>query len=213
MPRTRDAPAGEPVVCFASMRVLVLDNGDPFLDALLGPLRELEAECEVRSSSSLRLKEIQEMRPQPRRILLTSGQGVPESAGVCPEVALSLGGTIPIVGIGLGMHVILHVARGELVPLRSSRLEAATIRHDGSNLFAGLPSPFNAPHDPSTSLVLNSRKIPHDLEVSAWSEDGTAMGCRVWALSMEGIQVDSRWFATQLGGDMLFNFLYQAQAW
>ncbi len=44
-----------PVVCFASMRVLVLDNGDPSLDALLGLLRELDAECDVRPSSSLQL--------------------------------------------------------------------------------------------------------------------------------------------------------------
>lgn len=195
------------------MRVLVLDNGDPSLDALLGPLRELEAECDVRPSSSLQLKDIQEMNPQPRRILFTSGPGTPESTGVCTQVVLKLGGDIPIVGIGLGMHVILHVAQGELVPPRSSRGGTATIRHDGKNLFAGLPSPFNAPHDPCTSLVMDGRKIPHDLEVSAWSEDGTALGCRVWALSTEGIQVDSRWFATQLGGDMLFNFLYQAQAW
>lgn len=195
------------------MRVLVLDNGDPSLDALLGPLRELDAECDVRPSSSLQLKDIQEMSPQPRRILLTSGQGTPESTGVCPEVVRSLGGAIPILGIGLGMHVILHVAQGELVLPRLSRAETATIRHDGKNLFAGLPSPFTAPHDPCTALVMDGRKIPHDLEVSAWSENGTALGCRVWALSMEGIQVDSRWFATQFGGDMLFNFLYQAQAW
>jgi hypothetical protein len=30
---------------------------------------------------------------------------------------------------------------------------------------------------------------------------------------MEGIQVDTKWFATQEGRDMLFNFLYQSQAW
>lgn len=195
------------------MRVLVLDNGDPFLDALLGPLRELDAECDVRPSGSLRLTEIQEMRPQPQRILLTSGPGRPESTGVCPEVVRHLGGHLPIVGIGLGMHVILHLAEGELVRPRPSRGDIATIRHDGKNLFAGLPSPFDAPHDPCTSLIMDGRKIPNDLEVSAWSEDGTALGCRVWALSMEGVQVNSRWFSTQLGSDMLFNFLYQAQAW
>lgn len=195
------------------MRVLVLDNGDPALETLLGALRGLDAECDVRPSGSLRLADIHGMRPQPRRILLTSGQGRPESTGVCPEVVLHLGGSIPIVGIGLGMHVILHGARGELVPARPSRGGSATIRHDGKNLFAGLPSPFDAPHDPCASLILDGRKIPNDLEVSAWSEDGTALGCRVWALSMEGIQVDSRWFATRLGSDMLFNFLYQAQAW
>ena len=195
------------------MRVLVLDNGDPFLDALLGHLRELDAECDVRPSGSLRLKEIQEMRPQPQRILLTSGPGRTESTGVCPEVVRHLGGHLPIVGLGLGMHVIIRMAEGELVGPRPSRGDIAMIRHDGKNLFAGLPSPFDAPRDPCASLIMDGRKIPNDLEVSAWSEDGTALGCRVWALSMEGVQVDSRWFSTRLGTDMLFNFLYQAQAW
>lgn len=195
------------------MRVLVLDNGDPSLEVLLGALRELEAECDVRPAASLRLPDIQEMRPQPRRILLTAGPGRPESAGVCPAVVQHLGGSIPVVGIGLGMHVIVHIAQGELVAPRPSRGETATIRHDGKNLFSSLPSPFTAPHDPCSSLILDGRKVPHDLEVSAWSEDGTALGCRVWALGIEGIQVDSRWFATRLGSDMLFNFLYQAQAW
>lgn len=195
------------------MRVLVLDNGDPALDAVLGPLRELDAECDVRASGSLRLDDIRQMSPQPQRILLTTGPGLPESTGVCPAVVTSLGGSIPVVGFGLGMHVIVQGARGELVSPRSSRGGTATIRHDGKNLFAGLPSPFDAPLDPCTALVLDGRTVPHDLEVSAWAEDGTAVGCRVWALSMEGFQVDSRWLATRSGGDMLFNFLYQAQAW
>ena len=55
--------------------------------------------------------------------------------------------------------------------------------------------------------------LPHDLEVSAWDENGVTVGCRVWGLGMEGFQVDTTWFATQEGRDMLFNFLYQSQVW
>ncbi len=196
------------------MRVLILDNGDPALGNLVEPLRELGAECEVRLPGSLRIDEIRDMTPKVRRILMTSGPGRPEETGVCQEVVMSLAGEIPILGIGLGMLVIIAAAQGVLIPARKERGETATIRHDAANLFAGLPSPLNAPRDLSTSLMLDGRKrLPHDLEVSARDEQGSAVGCRVWGLSMEGIEVDTKWFATQEGRDMLFNFLFQAQAW
>lgn len=194
------------------MRVLVLDNGDPSPGNLVEPLRELGAECDVRPSGALRLQAIRDLRP--RRILLTPGPGRPEETGVCQEVVMSLAGEIPIMGVGLGMLVIIAAAQGVLIPARKARQKAATIRHDAVHLFAGLPSPLNAPRDRTTSLVLDGRKrLPHDLEVSAWDENGATVGCRVWGLGMEGIQVDTKWFATREGRDMLFNFLYQSQAW
>jgi anthranilate/para-aminobenzoate synthase component II len=198
------------------MRVLVLDNGDPGLADLVGPLEDLAARCDVRSAGSITLQEIRDLDPPPQRILLASGPGEPEDAGVCPEVVLHLGGYVPIVGIGLGMRVIAQVARGQLqAPAHETAPGSSitTVRHDGKNLFAGLPSPFEAPRGSAPPLVLDSRKLSTDLEVSAWDERGTVVGCRVWALSMEGIEIDTRWLSTQLGSDLLFNFLYQAQAW
>jgi len=195
------------------MRVLVLDNGDPCLENLLRPLKALDAECDVRPAGSLRLKQIESMSPQPQRILLTPGPGSPQDAGVCPEAVLRLGGDIPMMGVGLGMQVIAHVSRGTLIPAHPTDGATMAVRHDAKNLFAGLPSPFEAPRDPSPSLTVDERKLPSDLEVSARAEDGTVVGCRVWALGMEGILVDTRWFSTRHGSDMLFNFLYQAQAW
>jgi anthranilate synthase component II len=196
------------------VRVLVLDNGDPSPGNLLEPLRELGAECEVQPAASVSVELIRDMQPRVRRILLTPGPGRPEETGACPQVVMHLAGEIPVAGIGLGMLVLLQVAHASLVPARKARRKKATIRHDGKNLFAGLSSPLSAPRDPSTSLVLDGRKrTPHDLEVSAWDEDGTAVGCRVWGLGMEGIQVDTAWFATREGRDMLFNFLFQSQAW
>jgi anthranilate synthase/aminodeoxychorismate synthase-like glutamine amidotransferase len=198
------------------MRVLVLDNGDTCLGNLVDPLRELGAECDVRPSGSLGLDDIRQMTPQPQRILMTPGPGRHDEAGACQEVVTHLAGLIPILGVGLGLQVLAHAAQGRLIPPRETRSRdgcTTTIRHDEKNLFAGLSSPFDAPRGPAPSLVLDARRPGNDLEASAWDEDGTVVGCRVWALGMEGIQVDTRWFATRLGKDMLFNFLYQSQAW
>lgn len=198
------------------MRVLILDNGDPALGNLLEPLRELGAACDVHPSCSLDLDGIREMRPRVRRILMTPGPGAPEETGVCVQVVTSLAGEVPILGIGIGMLTMLHVAQGVLIPASFSKTgrETATVRHDGANLFAGLPSPMDVPRDRTTSLALDGRKrLPHDVEVSARDENGTAIGCRIWGLGMEGFQVDTSWFVTPQGRDMLFNFLFQSQAW
>lgn len=203
-----------PAYKLCRVRVLVLDNGDPGLSNLLGPLRELGAECDVRSSTALGIADIQERSPQ--RILLTPGLGRPEETGACLQAVERLAGLVPILGIGLGLQVVAHVARARLIPpgeTRSAIGDITTIRHDGKNLFAGLPSPFDAPRDPNPSLIVDPRKPGSQLEASAWDERGAVVACRAWSLAMEAIQVDTRWFSTRLGNDMLFNFLYQSQAW
>ncbi len=193
------------------MRVLILDNGDPRIENLVKPIEDLGGVCQVCPSGSLDLPGIEKIAP--RRIVLTSGPGRPEDTGVCPEVVLHLAGHIPVLAVGLGMHVLAHVGRGRLMPAPTPRGPVATLRNDGKNLFAGLPDPFTAPRDPDLQFVIDGRKLNNDLEASAWDEDGTILGCRIWALSMEGIQVDTSWFSTQLGSDMLFNFLFQSQVW
>jgi len=82
------------------------------------------------------------------------------------------------------------------------------------------PSGDIAPLEISSSLFAqvdpNQLQIPVpdvSVDLSAWDEQGTTVGCRIWGLAMEGVQVDTKWFATREGREMLFNFLYQSQAW
>lgn len=155
------------------------------------------------------------MEPMPQRILLSPGPGRPAETGACLEVVENLPGVIPILGIGLGLQAIAHTARARLVSSKARGEAGGTmrVRHDGRNLFAGLPEFFDAPRDPNSSLILDPREPGDQLEISAWDEHGGAVGCRAAYLGLEGVQVDTRWFSTRLGNDMLFNFLYQAQAW
>ena len=196
------------------VRVLVLDNGDPCIGNLLDPLRELGAECDVRPSGSLGLREIRALEPQPRRILLTPGPGEPEDSGACWEVVDFLPAGIPILGVGLGLQIIAKAGQARLIrPVKPAAGGVARVHHDGKNLFAGLPSPFDAPRDPNPSLVVDPSRLGTQLDISARDEHGTVLGCRALYLGLEAIQVDTLWFSTRLGNDMLFNFLYQSQAW
>ncbi|MGK5643622.1 glutamine amidotransferase-related protein, partial [Streptomyces sp. URMC 126] len=60
------------------------------------------------------------------------------------------------------------------------------IRHDGTGLFEGLPSPFRATR--YHSLVALPETVPACLKVNAWTEDGTIMGLRHESLPIHGVQ-------------------------
>ncbi len=86
--------------------------------------------------------------------------------------------------------------------------KTSPVTHDGSGVFAGLPSPFTATR--YHSLVVED--IPEVLDVNATSEtpglDGTAvMGFRHRELPIHGVQFHPESIATEHGHALLANFL------
>ncbi len=109
----------------------------------------------------------------------------------------------PLLGVclghqSIGQHFGGHVVRGGLMHGKTSQ-----VTHDGSGLFAGLPSPFTATR--YHSLVVED--IPADLIVNARSEDGHVMGFRHATLPIHGVQFHPESIATEHGHAMLANFM------
>ena len=88
--------------------------------------------------------------------------------------------------------------------------KTSLIRHDGTGVFAGLPQPFEATR--YHSLVVERSSVPPDLEVTAWTDDGTVMGLRHRTLAVEGVQFHPESILTGSGHDLLRNFLARAGA-
>ena len=98
-------------------------------------------------------------------------------------------------------------------PINTKRMPSGewthiVVTHDGSGVFAGLPSPFDATR--YHSLVVED--IPEVLQVNATSEtpglDGTSvMGFRHAELPIHGVQFHPESIATQHGHELLANFL------
>jgi len=193
------------------VRVLVLDNGDPFTPRLVKALEALEAECLVRQPQKLSLEKLRSLKP--KRILISSGVGHPEDSGICKDVVQKLAGDIPVLGIGLGMLVIAQVAGARISPPRRPvRGKICSVRHDGKCLFEAIPSPITAAR--CDALVVDGSHEPSFLEFSAWAEeDNAVVGLRLSGLGVEGVQLDPELFLTESGGDLLFNFVYRSQAW
>ena len=83
--------------------------------------------------------------------------------------------------------------------------KTSLIHHDGKGLFKGISNPFEAIR--YHSLVVDSNNLPKELEVTAWTEDGTIMGLRNKSKIIEGIQFHPESIMTKVGHDILKNFL------
>lgn len=187
-----------------STRILVVDNYDSFVFNLVQYLYQLGAECEVVRNDEVSLAHA---RDGFGGVLLSPGPGTPEQAGVCVEMVRHCAGTgIPVFGVCLGMQS-MAVAYGGVVGRAPELLHGKTspVRHDGTGVFAGLPSPFTATR--YHSLAAEPRSLPDELEVTARTDDGTIMGVRHRDLPVEGVQFHPESVLTEHGHLMLANWL------
>ena len=79
------------------------------------------------------------------------------------------------------------------------------IFHDGKDLFAGMPNPFNATR--YHSLVAKKDTVPPELEVTAWTAEDEIMGLKHRTLPIWGVQFHPESILTESGRTILANFL------
>jgi anthranilate synthase/aminodeoxychorismate synthase-like glutamine amidotransferase len=185
-------------------RVLVIDNYDSFVYNLVQYLGELGAEPLVHRSDELTIDQIVALDPD--AVLISPGPGRPEDAGLSNAVIERFAGRRPVLGVCLGHQCIGQVYGGEVV--RAPEImhgKTSLIHHDGTGVFAGLPSPFEATR--YHSLIVDRASVPDVLQVTAWTDDGVVMGLRHRELAVEGVQFHPESILTAGGHDLLRNFL------
>jgi anthranilate synthase/aminodeoxychorismate synthase-like glutamine amidotransferase len=190
--------------------VLVIDNYDSFTYNLVQYLGELGAQVMVRRNDEISLPAIAQLSPL--AAVLSPGPGTPADAGICKALLLELGPTLPTIGVCLG-HQCLGEAFGGTVRRASSVMHGKVSRviHRQQSVFRGLPSPFTATR--YHSLVVEPASLPADLEVTAWTDDGTVMGLRHRQYPLAGVQFHPEAILTEHGHQLLANFLDDARAW
>ncbi|MEU9195136.1 aminodeoxychorismate/anthranilate synthase component II [Streptomyces hundungensis] len=185
-------------------RILVVDNYDSFVFNLVQYLYQLGAECEVVRNDEVSLGHAQEGFDG---VLLSPGPGAPEQAGICVDMVRHCAATgVPVFGVCLGMQSMM-VAYGGVVGRAPELLHGKTspVLHEGTGVFAGLPSPFTATR--YHSLAAEPATLPGELEVTARTEDGIIMGLRHRELPVEGVQFHPESVLTEHGHRMLANWL------
>jgi anthranilate synthase/aminodeoxychorismate synthase-like glutamine amidotransferase len=184
--------------------LLVIDNYDSFTYNLVQYFGELGAEPLVRRNDEITLEQIAALEPE--RIVISPGPCTPKEAGISCDVLREFGGKVPIFGVCLGHQCMGDVYGGEVV--RAGRLmhgKTSPILHTGKNVFAGLPSPFEATR--YHSLLVRRESLPDCLEVTAWTEEGEIMGLAHKELPVYGVQFHPESILTSEGKRLLGNFL------
>ncbi|WP_298093396.1 aminodeoxychorismate/anthranilate synthase component II [uncultured Sphingomonas sp.] len=185
--------------------ILVVDNYDSFTWNLVHYLQELGTEVEVVRNDAISAG--QALSSGASAFLISPGPCTPTEAGVSLDlVAACADAGRPLLGVclghqAIGQHFGGKVERGGLMHGKTS-----PVLHDGSGMFAGLPSPFTATR--YHSLIVND--VPDSLIVNARAQDGAVMGFRHAHLPIHSVQFHPESIATEHGHAMLANFLAEA---
>jgi anthranilate synthase component 2 len=185
--------------------ILVIDNYDSFTWNLVHYLMELGAEVEVVRNDAMSAG--QAISSGAEAFLISPGPCTPNEAGISLDlVAACAEAKKPLLGVclghqSIGQHFGGRVVRGGLMHGKTS-----PVSHDGTGLFAGLPSPFTATR--YHSLIVED--VPDCLAVNATSDDGHVMGFRHRDLPIHSVQFHPESIATEHGHAMLANFMAAA---
>ena len=190
--------------------ILVVDNYDSFTWNLVQYLRALGSEIRVERNDALSVAGA--MACGAEAILISPGPGTPDEAGISLDlVAACAEARRPLLGVCLGHQAIGQYFGGRIVrapaPMHG---KVSEIAHDGSGVFAGLPSPFAATRYHSLAVAPDS--LSGELIVNASAPDGTIQGLRHHSLPIHGVQFHPESIASEHGHALLRNFLTLAAA-
>jgi len=184
--------------------LLIIDNYDSFTYNLVQYFGELGAELVVKRNDEISVAEIEALKPE--AIVISPGPCTPKEAGISNDVIAQIGPKLPVLGVCLGHQCIGHVYGGNVV--RAGRLmhgKTSPILHDGTGVFAELPSPFDATR--YHSLIIDPPSMPDVLVVNAHTAEGEIMGVRHKEFPIHGVQFHPESILTRHGKDLLKNFL------
>ncbi len=193
------------------LRVLVVDNYDSFTFNLVQYLGELGAWTRVVKNDELTVAEV--LASGSDGVLLSPGPCTPNEAGICLELvgAVRKGAPMPLFGVCLGHQSIGQACGGRVVSAgRLMHGKTSPIEHDGSGVFSGLPSPFEATR--YHSLLVERASVPGELAITAWTKEGEIMGLRHRTLDIEGVQFHPESILTHEGKRLVGNWLGRLDA-
>ena len=184
--------------------LLLIDNYDSFTYNLYQYLCELGQDVKVVRNDKTTIKKIEAMAPE--RIVISPGPGTPLDAGISIDAIRHFGPKLPILGVCLG-HQCIGYAYGGTVAGAGEIMhgKSSMIKHDGKGIFAGLPNPFKAIRYHSLAVMRDD--LPDCLEVTAETDGGIIMGLRHRKYPTEGVQFHPKSIMTDVGKDLLRNFL------
>lgn len=188
--------------------ILLIDNYDSFVHNLARYVGELGFARRVIRNDAISVAEALALRPQ--AIILSPGPCGPDEAGISVPLAKAAAGAgVPLLGVCLGHQAIAAAFGGHIHRTAPVHGKPARIAHNGTGIFADVPSPFTAARYHSLAAELAE---DGPLRATAQSEDGVLMALAHESLPIFGVQFHPESVLTEHGHLLLSNFLALGRA-
>ena len=187
--------------------IVVVDNRDSFVHNLARYIVRLGGEVRVVPAHGTTIDAIR--RLSPKGIVVSPGPCTPAEAGCSIDAIRELGDELPVLGVCLG-HQAIAAAHGGRIVRAAEPVHGRTslVHHDGTGVFAGLPTPLAACR--YHSLVVDEASLPSRLRVTARDSEGTVMAIEEQGGRVHGVQFHPESILTDHGFALLANFLAMA---
>lgn len=194
----------------SATRLLLVDNYDSFTYNISHLFGALGADVDVIRNDAPEL--VEGITAAYDATCIGPGPGRPEDAGrTLPVIREAIERRHPLFGVCLGLQAIGYQYGAEVVYApHLMHGKTSRITHGGENVFAGVPSPFDATR--YHSLCLSAVSIPDALRVTATSEDGVVQGIVHRDLPIFAVQFHPESVLTPDGRTIFANFLAIAAA-
>ncbi len=194
------------------LSVLLIDNFDSFSFNLVDELKKRGGAVEVwrNDVAAERALAIALAMPAPRLVVLSPGPGAPAEAGSCIAIIRKVAERhaagdrdVALFGVCLGHQAIVEAFGGEVgFAGEVVHGKAGRVIHDGTGLFAGLPSPMFAARYHS----LAATRVPGELRVTAaLDESSLPMAVEHQSARIAGVQFHPESILTPRGGLFIDN--------
>lgn len=184
--------------------IVLLDNHDSFTWNVVQALAKLGAQVDVVRNDACGAEELLARRP--RGLVLSPGPGRPRDAGIQPELLARAPAALPILGVCLGHQALVEHYGGAIerdpAPVHG---RSSLVHHRGTGLLRDLPNPFEAAR--YHSLRAARARLPRELALEAWTDDGVVMAVSHVELPRHGVQFHPESILTPHGERLLARFL------
>ena len=184
-------------------KILVLDNYDSFTYNLVHIIHELGHETDVFRNDEITVDEVNKYE----KILLSPGPGLPENAGIMPDLLTRYKSTKSILGVCLGHQAIAESYGAALYNLskvfHGIVTEIKVEKEDA--IFQNIPEKFNACR--YHSWVINEENLPDDLLVTSRDSAGTIMSVKHKTDDVRGVQFHPESIMTEHGKQLIKNWI------
>ena len=185
------------------MKIILIDNYDSFTFNLYHYLSSF-SKVDVFRNDKIDHHNI--LKKGYNKIVISPGPGNPNQAGNCLKIVKEVYKKIPILGVCLGHQIIGQVFGGKIIHANNlMHGKTSKIRHIKKGLFKNIQNNFEATR--YHSLVVDRKKFPKKLLITAETKNKTIMGLMHKEYDIHGFQFHPESISTKVGMKLIKNFI------